>query len=146
MSLREAVAAAAGWARGYQVHNGVESDNYLFLEAQNAILQHLQKHGVNCPQPMVCPASQPLLLPTLPPATAAANTASSHCCCQHSTVSLTMNEPSLCALQPAVPEEPEEEEQEEKTRKKEVSASVSPPHSAAMSVTLSCCIQQRRSG
>merc|ERR1712086_456024 len=43
----------------FKVHNGVESDNYLVLEAQNAILQHLQKHGVNCPQPMPAVPEEP---------------------------------------------------------------------------------------
>ena len=34
-----------------QAHNGVDSENVPFLEAQNAVLLHLCEHGVPCPRP-----------------------------------------------------------------------------------------------
>ena len=36
----------------FKVHNGVESDNAVFLEGMNALLLHLRKHGIAAPHPV----------------------------------------------------------------------------------------------
>lgn len=34
------------------MHNGVDTNNTTFIDAQNAVLRHLHSHGVTCPTPL----------------------------------------------------------------------------------------------